>query len=91
VIAVQLFQIKAFKVDCRQERADQISEYLVSTILTQQPISPANLFALAVDHRLQAERATSPDEQDALHRVADIYTVLATMDMPAAMFEQMIP
>jgi hypothetical protein len=40
--------------------------------------------ALALDHRLQAQRSTCREEQLELHRVADIYTVLATIDMSAS-------
>jgi hypothetical protein len=47
-------------------------------------MSTADLLALALDHRIRAERATSPAEQLQLHRVADIYVVLATIDVPAA-------
>jgi hypothetical protein len=55
----------------------------VSTVLTGQT-SASDFIALALDHRLQAERSTCPKEQMELHRVADIYTVLATIDVPTA-------
>jgi hypothetical protein len=42
----------------------------------------ADLIALALSHRLQAERTTCPEERRELDRVADIYTVLATIDLP---------
>ena len=43
---------------------------------------------LALEHRLQAERSTCPAEQRELDRVADIYTVLATLDLPMATFRK---
>jgi hypothetical protein len=46
-------------------------------------------FALALGHRDQAERSTCPDEQRELHRVADIYTVLAAIDMPTEILENL--
>ena len=49
-------------------------------------LDAADLVALALEHRIQAERSTSPLEQRELHRVADIYTVLATMDLPMSTF-----
>jgi hypothetical protein len=62
----------------------------VSTVFKPSPNCAANLIGLVLDHRTQAERATSPEEQQALHRVADIYAVLASIDMPIEMFEQLI-
>ena len=40
-----------------------------------------DLIALALDHRIWAERSTCPVEQFEIHRVADIYEVLATIDL----------
>jgi hypothetical protein len=40
--------------------------------------------ALAQDHRKQAERSECEAEQSELHRVADIYEVLATLHVPMA-------
>jgi hypothetical protein len=57
---------------------------IVPVVLTAQTMSGADFIALALDHRLQAERSTCPEEQQELHRVADIYTVLATLDIPTA-------
>ena len=48
--------------------------------------SAADLIALALEHRIQAERSACPAEQRELHRVADIYTVLATLDLPMSTF-----
>jgi hypothetical protein len=56
---------------------------------TAPTLSVQELIALALDHRAQAERSTSPMEQRELHRVADIYTVLATIDVPIALLEQL--
>lgn len=52
-------------------------------------MSATELIALALDHRRQAERSACPEEQQALHRVADIYTVLATIDIPTAVLERL--
>lgn len=49
--------------------------------------SASELLTLAIDHLLQAERSSSPQEQCELHRVADIYTVLATIDLPLELLE----
>jgi hypothetical protein len=61
---------------------DRSREYPVPTALAQYAPSTADLIALALSHRLQAERSTCPEEQVELHRVADIYQVLATIDFP---------
>ena len=53
-------------------------------VLIKPATSAAELMALALDHRLRADRSTCSAEQLELHRVADIYTVLATMDMSAS-------
>ncbi len=42
--------------------------------------------AQAMDHRISAERSTCLTEQHELHRVADIYEVLATIDVPLSRF-----
>ena len=54
----------------------------VQADLTKPDRSAAELMALAIDHRVQAERSTCPEERRKLRRVADIYTVLATIDVP---------
>jgi hypothetical protein len=59
---------------------DRSREYPVPIALAQYAPSTADLIALALSHRLQAERSTCPEEQVELHRVADIYQVLATID-----------
>ena len=51
--------------------------------------STADLMALALDHRIWAENSTCPAEQLELHRVADIYEVLATSDFPISEFAEM--
>jgi hypothetical protein len=56
----------------------------VSILSTKPATSAVELMALALDHRLQAQRSTCREEQLELHRVADIYTVLATIDMSAS-------
>ena len=61
----------------------------VPTLFTNPILSETELLALALDHRAQAERSTCPKEQRELHRVADIYTVLATIDVPIELLEQM--
>jgi hypothetical protein len=53
---------------------------------TQSTPSAADLIGLALDHRIRAERSTCPAEQRELHRVADIYEVLATIDCPMPAF-----
>jgi hypothetical protein len=63
----------------------------VPTLFTEPTLSVHELIALALDHRVQAERSASPTEQRELHRVADIYTVLATIDIPIALLEQLAP
>jgi len=55
---------------------------VVSALAVPRVVTSTDLFMLAVDHRAQAERSTCETEQVALHRVADIYAILATMDMP---------
>jgi hypothetical protein len=55
-----------------------------AAVSTKPATSAAELMALALDHCLQADRSTCPEEQLELHRVADIYTVLATIDMSAS-------
>jgi hypothetical protein len=57
-------------------------------MFTKPTVSAAELVALALDHRVQAVRSTSPQEQRELDRVADIYTVLATLDSPIQLLEQ---
>ena len=46
----------------------------------------ADLVALALYHRIRAERCRCQAEQNEHHRVADIYEVLATIDLPMAAF-----
>ncbi len=58
----------------------------MSTVPTQQATRAADLIALALAHRLQASRAASATEQLELERVADIYTALATIDLPLSTF-----
>jgi hypothetical protein len=54
------------------------------------PTAAADLLALSLEHRIEAERAATPAEQLELHRVADIYLVLATIDIPAADFARSV-
>jgi hypothetical protein len=89
LIAVQSLQIKVGDPGPGQEGVDVIREISVRTVPTRQTICPAYLVALALDHRIEAERETCLGEQQALHRVADIYTVLATIDMPTEAFERL--
>jgi hypothetical protein len=58
----------------------------VPTTLPGHTASAADLIALALEHRIQAERSTCPAEKRELHRVADIYTVLASLDLPGSTF-----
>ena len=67
---------------------DTIRESLVPNALLQSRPSAIDLIALALDHRIQAERCTCPAEQLELHRVADIYEVLATIDVPMSTVEE---
>jgi hypothetical protein len=60
----------------------------VSALLTKPTVSALELMALAIDLRVQAERAASPQERRELDRVADIYTVLATLDSPIELLQQ---
>jgi hypothetical protein len=53
-------------------------------------MTAADLLELALDHRIQAERSPCLAEQLELHRVADIYTVLATIDIPTAVLERLV-
>jgi hypothetical protein len=59
---------------------------LVPIAFPRRKASAADLIALALEHRIQAERSACPAEQRELHRVADIYTVLATLDLPRSTF-----
>jgi hypothetical protein len=63
---------------------DKISEDLVPIALRRTPSSAVDLFALALEHRLWAERSTCPAEQVELHRVADIYQALASIEFSIA-------
>jgi len=54
----------------------------VPALLKDQMVSATQLMGLAQDHRSQAERSASSKEQNELHRVADIYTALAMIDVP---------
>jgi hypothetical protein len=45
------------------------------------------LMALSLTHRLQAESTTCPQEWRELQQVADIYMVLATIDVPIDQLE----
>ena len=60
----------------------------MSTAVTRQKMTAADLLELALDHRIQAERSPCLAEQLEL-RVADIYTVLATIDIPTAVLERL--
>jgi len=42
----------------------------------------SDVLTLAQSHRDQAERSEDPAERLELHRIADIYLVLATINMP---------
>jgi hypothetical protein len=61
-----------------------ISEDLVPIALPRNRPSAAELFVLALEHRVWAERCTCPAEQLELHRVADIYQALASIAFPGA-------
>jgi hypothetical protein len=67
-----------------------IRENLVPTTRLQPRPSAIDLIALALDHRIQAERCTCPAEQRELQRVADIYEVLATIDVPISTVEEFV-
>ncbi len=69
-------------------RVNRIGEYPVSSAGPKSTPNTADLIALALDHRFQAERSTCPTEQLELHRVADIYEVLATFDVPMAVLTE---
>jgi hypothetical protein len=60
----------------------------VPTDLPQHVPSIVDLIALALDHCIRAERSTCPAEQLELLRVADIYKVLATIDVPMSTFAE---
>jgi hypothetical protein len=53
-------------------------------------MSAADLFILALDYRSQAERSGNPAERLELHRIADIYSVLATIDIPLAVLSRLV-
>ena len=59
----------------------------VQTLFTKPILTAAELMALALDHGAQAERATCSKQQAELRRIADIYMVLATIDVPIALLE----
>jgi hypothetical protein len=52
-------------------------------------MSADDLIALALEHRVQADRSNCPEEQRELDRVADIYTVLATIDIPTVILQRL--
>jgi hypothetical protein len=52
-------------------------------------MNSSDLAALALDHRIQAEGSSCPEARLELHRVADIYTVLATLDIPITVLERL--
>ena len=58
-----------------------------TTSLQSRP-SAIDLIVLALDHRIQAERTKCAAEKLELHRVADIYEVLATIDVPISTVEE---
>jgi hypothetical protein len=60
----------------------------VPTKLLHHTPGAVELIALALDHRIQAERSNCPAEQLELHRIADIYEVLATIDLPLSTFAE---
>jgi hypothetical protein len=60
----------------------------VPTELPQHTPNAADLIALALDHRIQAERSTCLAERMELHRVADIYEVLANLHLPMSTFAE---
>jgi hypothetical protein len=64
--------------------ADTIRESLVPPTSLQSRPSAIDLMLLALEHRIQAERSACPAETFELHRVADVYEVLATIDVPMA-------
>jgi hypothetical protein len=68
--------------------ADTLGESLVPTTLIQSRPTAIDLIVLALDHRIQAERSTCPADRLELHRVADIYEVLATIDIPMPTVEE---
>jgi hypothetical protein len=62
----------------------------VPTSLPPLKASVADLIALALQHRMQAERSACPAEQCELDRIADIYLVLATIDLPMSTLENIV-
>lgn len=60
----------------------------MSTAQPKRTPSKAELIALALDHRIRAERSTCPGERLELDRVSDIYEVPATFDLPVSTFTE---
>lgn len=61
----------------------------MSTGINGQKMSADDLIALALEHRVQADRSNCPEERRELDRVADIYTVLATIDIPTVVLQRL--
>jgi hypothetical protein len=63
-------------------------EHPLPTDLSRFPLGSIDLMALALEHRAQANESTCLAEQLELHRVADIYEILATIDLPMSLFAE---
>ena len=61
---------------------DPFEVCFVPTILSVPIFSATKLMALALEQRMQAERSNCPRQKRELNRVADIYMVLAAIDVP---------
>lgn len=66
-----------------------LSEVCSVPALLPETLSAVALMALALDHRVQAERSACLEQRRELHRVADIYAVLATLDVPIELLEHL--
>jgi hypothetical protein len=77
-----LTQIKASVRKACDTVIERIRVCVVPTELPQFLPDAGRLVALALYHRIRAERSGHHAEQCEHHRIADIYEVLATIDLP---------
>jgi len=77
-----LTQIKASLRNTCDTIVERIRECVVPNELPQLLPDAVDLVALALYHRLRAQHSGCQEEQCEHHRIADIYEVLATIDLP---------
>jgi hypothetical protein len=84
-----LIQINASVRNAWNSVHERIREYLVAKEVTLYPPDAVDLLALALYHQGRADRSQHPVEQCEHQRVADIYRVLATINLPMSAFAEL--